>query len=74
MTFAEFIAIAEEYNLDADKIDRLRFMIRDVDTAEFRRLLDEATEGGGRHWTDDEGSGDSDDGCGNRWIRPKSTD
>ncbi len=67
MTFAEFLALVEEYDLPVDEPERFRFMIRDMTAAEFRAHLE--SEKVEPVWIND-GWGNLTDGRGNRWLSP----
>lgn len=81
MTFAEFLSLVEEYNLPVEEPERLRFMIKDMSAAEFRKALDDReSEGGdGSVWTiafEQNGTQTDNaltDGNGNRWKRRHRT-
>ena len=73
MTFVEFLAIVEEYNLPVENPERFRFMIKDMSAAEFRAHLDKDEDG--PQWRfafDDEER--LTDGNGNYWTPPRRTD
>lgn len=68
MTFAEFLAIVEEYALPVEDPERFRFMIREMSSAEFRAHLDK--DEAEPVWIND-GWGNLSDGRGNRWVSPE---
>jgi len=71
MTMAEFLSLAEEYNLPVENPERFRFMIREMSAAEFRAWLDKEEDA--PTWTDD-GAGRVHDGRGNSWTQANAWD
>jgi hypothetical protein len=73
MTFAEFLAVVEEYDLPVEDPEKFRFLIKDMSLAEFRAYL-EREQDSSKVWEYGDEPDIMLDGDGNRWLRPHNRD
>lgn len=75
MTFAEFLCLLDEYEIDVEEPERFRFMLKNADRDEMIRLLQEVNTPKQVSWSRDIGNDSrTTDGQGNVWRRAKSSD
>lgn len=75
MTFADFLTLLDEYEIELEEPERFRFMLKDADREEIIRLLQDREEPKQACWARDVGNdARTTDGNGNHWRRPKSSE